>query len=74
MANMIEKKFKNPELGIEFESYIDQECCVWFKAKEVAQILGYQKSRNAVEKHFSKKIYKRRPQFRAPLEENKNVY
>ena len=33
---MIEKKFLNEKLGIEFNSYIDDECCVWFKAKEVA--------------------------------------
>ena len=26
MSNLIEKKFKNEELGIEFESYIDEEC------------------------------------------------
>ena len=61
MCNLIEKKFINEELGIEFESYIDEECCVWFKAKEVAQILGYQKSRNAVEKHVSKKYKKEAP-------------
>lgn len=40
---MIEKKFISEELGIELESYIDEECCVWFKAKEVAQIFGYKK-------------------------------
>ena len=66
MCNLIEKKFKNEELGIEFESYIDEECCVWFKAKEVAQILGYQKPRNAVEKHVSKK-YKKEAPIQGPL-------
>ena len=45
MSNLIEKAFKNEELGIEFKSYIDEECCVWFKAKEAAQILGYKKYR-----------------------------
>ena len=63
---MIEKKFINEELGIEFESYIDEECVVWFKAKQVAQILGYQKTRNAVEKHVSKK-YKKEAPFQGPL-------
>ena len=53
MSNLIKKKFNNPELGIVFESYIDEECCVWFKAKQVAQILGYQKERNAIKKHVS---------------------
>ena len=39
----MEKKFKNEELGIEFNSFIDKKLRVWFKAKEVAQILGYKK-------------------------------
>ena len=61
MENMIEKVFNNQELGIEFKSYIDEECCVWFHGKEVAQILGYQKPCNAVEKHVSKKYKKESP-------------
>ena len=69
---MIEKAFNNQELGIEFKSYIDEDCCVWFYGKEVAQILGYQKPCNAVEKHVSKK-YKKESPIRGPLEENKNV-
>ena len=66
MKNLIKKKFNNPELGIEFESYIDEECCVWFKAKQVAQILGYQKERNAIKKHVSEK-YKKEASFQGPL-------
>ena len=66
MCNLIEKKFINEEIGIEFESYIDEECCVWFKAKQVAQILGYQKERNAIEKHVSKK-YKKEAPIQGPL-------
>ena len=66
MENMIEKAFNNQELGIEFKSYIDEECCVWFHGKEVAQILGYQKPCNAVEKHVSKK-YKKESPIRGPL-------
>ena len=53
MSNFIEKKFKNPELGIEFKSYIDEECCVWFKAKQVAQILGYKNTEHAIKRHVS---------------------
>ena len=63
---MLVKKFNNPELGIEFESYIDEECCVWFKAKQVAQILGYQKERNAIKKHVSEK-YEKEASFQGPL-------
>ena len=66
MENLIKKKFNNPELGIEFESYIDEECCVWFKAKQVAQILGYQKERNAIKKHVSEK-YKKEASIQGPL-------
>ena len=53
MCNLIEKKFINEELGIEFKSYIDEECCVWFKAKEVAQILGYKNTEKAIKCHVS---------------------
>ena len=63
---MFVKKFNNPELGIEFESYIDEECCVWFKAKQVAQILGYQKERNAIKNHVSEK-YKKEASIQGPL-------
>ena len=53
MSNLIEKKFNNEELGIEFKSYIDEECCVWFKAKQVAQILGYKNTEKAIKNHVS---------------------
>ena len=53
MSNLIEKKFNNEELGIELESYIDEECCIWFKAKEVAQILGYKNTEKAIKSHVS---------------------
>ena len=66
MTNMLKKKFNNEELGIEFESYIDEECCVWFKSNEVAQILGYKKTRNAIKKHVSKK-YKKEAPIQGPL-------
>ena len=35
---MQEKSFTNYQLGIKFNSYIDEKLRVWFKAKEVAQI------------------------------------
>ena len=53
MANMLEKKFKNEELGIEFLSFIDKKLRIWFKAKEVAQILGYKNTEHAVKRHVS---------------------
>ena len=42
---MIEKVFINRNLRIKFNSYIDKKLRVWFKAKEVAQILGYKKTK-----------------------------
>ena len=66
VVNMIAKEFINEQLGIKFQTYIDKECCVWFKAKEVAEILGYKKSRNAIEKHVSEK-YKKGAPIQGPL-------
>ena len=48
---MIEKTFVNNQLGIKFNSYIGHKCRVWFKAKEVAQILGYRDTDKAIRKH-----------------------
>ena len=50
---MIEKNFINNQLGIKFKSYVDHKCRVWFKAKEVAQILGYCDTKKAVKQHVS---------------------
>ena len=50
---MLEKKFANNELGIEMNSYIDKQQNVWFRGKDVAEILGYSKPRNAIERHVS---------------------
>ena len=51
---MQEKSFINLQLGIKFNSYIDQKCRVWFKAKEVASILGYRDTDKAIRKHVDK--------------------
>ena len=48
---MQEKSFINRQLGIKFNSYIDRKCRVWFKAKEVATILGYRDTDQAIRKH-----------------------
>ena len=50
---MIEKVFINRHLGIKFMSYIDGKCRIWFKAKEVAQILGYKNTEHAIKRHVS---------------------
>ena len=51
MANMIEKKFKNVDLGVEITSYIDKQQNIFFKGKDVAQILGYSNTKKAVLTH-----------------------
>ena len=53
MSNLLEKAFNNEELGIELNSYIDKKLMVWFKAKEVAQILGYKNTEKAIKRHVS---------------------
>ena len=40
-------------MGIKFESFIDEECCCWFKAKEVAQVLNYKNTEHAIKRHVS---------------------
>ena len=53
MTNMLEKKFANKDLGIELNSYIDKQQNVWFRGKDVAQILGYSDTDDAVRRHVS---------------------
>ena len=53
MTNLIEKKFKNEELGIEITSFIDKKQNVFFLGKDVAKILGYKDSVNALKRHVS---------------------
>ena len=48
---MLEKAFKNEELGIELKSYIDKQQIIWFRGKDVAEILGYSKTRDALSRH-----------------------
>ena len=50
---MLEKTFKNEELGIKINSYIDKQQNVWFKGKDVAQILGYCDTKKAIKQHVS---------------------
>ena len=69
---MIEKAFNNKELGIEFKSYIDEECCVWFKAKQVAQILGYRDTDQAIRKHISEN-HKRKFNLSQPVDSTDQV-
>ena len=48
---MLEKKFANEDLGIELTSCIDNKQNVWFRAKDVAKILGYSDISQAIRKN-----------------------
>ena len=48
---MIEKKYRNEGLGFEITSYIDKQQIIWFRGKDVAEILGYSKTRDALSRH-----------------------
>ena len=53
MTNMLEKKFTNKDLGIELNSYIDKQQNVWFLGKDVAEILCYSNTKEALKRHVS---------------------
>ena len=61
MANMMEKKFSNKDLGIELKSYIDKQQNVWFLGKNVATILGYKDTNQAIRKHVDEEDQKSCP-------------
>ena len=69
---MLEKSFINYQLGIKFNSYIDHKCRVWFKAKEVAQILGYKNTDDAIKRHVSEN-HKRKLLLSCPRESRGQV-
>ena len=48
---MLEKKFKNVDLGIELTSYLDNQQNVFFLGKDVATILGYSNTKEALKRH-----------------------
>ena len=60
MKRMIEKKFVNEDLEIELTSFIDDKQNVWFRGKDVAAILGYSNTKEALKRHV--------------LEENKMIH
>ena len=53
MENILEKSFINYQFGIKLNSYVDDQCNIWFQAKQVAQILGYKKTEDAIKRHIS---------------------
>ena len=58
--------FENQQLGLKMET-ITADNQLYFKAKEVALALGYEKPRSAISNHVSEE-YKKRPQNLGPLD------
>ena len=50
---MIEKMFVNDDLEIELTSFIDDKQNVWFRGKDVARMLGYSDTDQAIRKNVS---------------------
>ena len=48
---MLAERFSNAKLGIELTSYIDNKQNIWFQGKDVAKILGYSDTDQAIRKH-----------------------
>ena len=48
---MITQSYKNKDLGIEITSYIDKKQNIWFVGKDIAKILGYCDTNQAIRKH-----------------------
>ena len=48
---MLAKRFNNAKLGIELTSYIDNKQNIWFQGKDIAKILGYSDTDQAIRKH-----------------------
>ena len=50
---MLEKTSINKQLGFELTSYIDKQQNVWFRGKDVAKIIGYRDTDQAIRKNVS---------------------
>ena len=61
MANMLEKSFKNEALGLDLKSYIDKQQNIWFRGKDIANILGYSDTNQAIRKHVDNEDQKSCP-------------
>ena len=58
---MLEKRFNNAKLGIELTSYVDNKQNIWFQGKDIAKILGYSDTDQAIRKHVDSEDQKSFP-------------
>ena len=54
MSNMLVKKFKNDSLGLEIDTYINKQQNIFFVGKDIAKVLGYSDTNQAIRKNVSK--------------------
>ena len=43
--------YKNDELKVEIDCYVDNKNKIWFRGKDIAEILEYKNTRKAIQKH-----------------------
>ena len=58
---MLVKKFKNDNLGLEIDTYINKQQNIFFIGKDVAKVLGYKDCNQAVRKHVDEEDRKSYP-------------
>ena len=58
---MLAKRFNNAKLGIELTSYVDNKQNIWFQGKDVAKILGYSDTDQAIRKHVDEQDKNKAP-------------
>ena len=61
MSNMLEKAFTNEKLDIVLKSFIDKDQNIFFIGKDVAKILGYRDTNQAIRKHVDEEDRKSYP-------------
>ena len=61
MSNMLQKTYKNTSLGVEITSFIDKQQIIWFLGKDVAKLLGYKDTNQAIRKHVDNEDQKSLP-------------
>ena len=61
MMYMLEKTFSRDELVIELTSFIDNKQNVWFQGKDIAALLGYSDTDQALRKHTNNEDRKSYP-------------
>ena len=65
--SLVTKKFENTELGISINVYIDDKQEIWFKGRDIALALGYERPRNAISTHVDEENRKRYRDLKGPL-------